>query len=253
VEKYFLAWLKEHYDVKKLYGQSFVGIGQVFDDFARGAAYENYCYIPRLQDTAEDYGLVKHNFLSCGANVALKALRGQAKDELCLIRVITRFFLNQKRASWREDHYICVDKNLHWINEYPLSEGDFTEESFAEVYDGGICMYTLNDLTAEPLDECTEEIRLQNFEKLPQMGLQKYEGALGILRVTRKRLKEYYLENERAQAALKEEIALLDRLYFKARMQQIKLLKGEKAEHVATEEEMQEIVQCEKRLKEALK
>lgn len=128
--KYFLAWLKEYYDVKKLYGKSFVGIGQVFDDFARGAAYENYCYIPRLQDTAEEYGLVKHNFLACGANAALKALRGQTKDELCLIRVNTRFFLHQKRASWREDHYICVDKNLHWINEYPLSEGELYGREF---------------------------------------------------------------------------------------------------------------------------
>lgn len=60
VEKYFLAWLKKKYDVKKLYGNSFVGISQVFDDFSHGATYENYCYIPRLQDIAEDYGIVRH-------------------------------------------------------------------------------------------------------------------------------------------------------------------------------------------------
>ena len=37
VESYFLAWLAKRFDVSKLYGESFVPIGQVFDDFAQGA------------------------------------------------------------------------------------------------------------------------------------------------------------------------------------------------------------------------
>lgn len=253
VENYFLAWLNERYEVKKLYGNSFVSAGQVFDDFSRGATYENYCHIPRLQDIAEDYGIVKHKYLPCGSKAALEAIRSQNTDELCLVRVNTRFFLNRKRASWREDHYICVDKDLRWINEYPLSEGAFTEEGFSEVYDGGLCIYSFGDLTAEPADECTEKIRRQSFETLPKIGLQRYEGAVGILRITRKRLRGYYSENEEVEKVLKEEIPLLNKLYFKARMKQIKQLKCGREEHFSTEEEMREIVEYEKKLKEAMK
>ena len=33
-----------------------------------------------------------------------------------------------------------VDKELNWLNEYPLSEGKFTEEEFGEIYDGAVCV-----------------------------------------------------------------------------------------------------------------
>lgn len=56
VESYFLAWLAKRFDVSKLYGESFVPIGQVFDDFAQGAKYEAYEGVPRIQETAEKAG-----------------------------------------------------------------------------------------------------------------------------------------------------------------------------------------------------
>ena len=43
------------------------------------------------------------------------------------------FFAEYKRKAWREDHYICVDGSLCWLNQYPLSEGRFTEERLKEV------------------------------------------------------------------------------------------------------------------------
>lgn len=99
VEKYFLAWLGRYYDVRRLYGNSFVSIGQVSNDFSRGATYENYCHIPRLQDIAEEYGVVRHSYQLCETSEALKKICAQTSDELCLIRVNTRFFLNFKRSS----------------------------------------------------------------------------------------------------------------------------------------------------------
>ena len=50
VESYFLAWLGKYYDVSNLYGHSFISLKQAFDDFSHGAMYQNYCYLPRLQD-----------------------------------------------------------------------------------------------------------------------------------------------------------------------------------------------------------
>ena len=130
VESYFLAWLKRYYDVSKLYGNSFVSLKQVFDDFSHGAMYQNYCYIPRLQDVAEEYGIVTHEYFVCSAEKALEILKKQSDTELYLIRVNTAFFTDYKRASWREDHYICVNEKLEWINQYPLSNGIFDEKNF---------------------------------------------------------------------------------------------------------------------------
>ena len=56
VEKYFLAWLGKNYNINNLYVRSFVGLNKLFDAFAHGATYENYCDIERLQDLAEEYG-----------------------------------------------------------------------------------------------------------------------------------------------------------------------------------------------------
>lgn len=100
VENYFLAWLGKIYDVTKLYGSSFVGIGQIFDDFSRGATYENYCNIPRLQDVAEEYGIVRHEYKRCSAKDAVRVLREQPKSTLSLARVNMNFFEGYKRASW---------------------------------------------------------------------------------------------------------------------------------------------------------
>lgn len=252
VEKYFLAWLKRYYDVRKLYGNSFVGVEQVLNDFLCGATYENYCRLPRLQDIAEEYGIVQHLFLPCRGKDALEIIMGQGPEELCLIRVNAKFFLNFKRSSWREDHYICVDKDLHWINEYPLSEGKFTEEEFFNIYDGAVCLYKLEDLTSEPTDCCTEEIRAQEFGMGLSIDIKKFESAVGVLRMTRKRLKEYYAENGSVQSILNEEIVLLEKLYFKARMEQIKAEKGIKTERFATRENVWEILEYEKKLKEEI-
>lgn len=195
VENYFLAWLNRYYDVTKLYGNSFISLKQAFDDFANGAMYQNYCYLPRLQDIAEEYGVVEHLYLPCSAKEALKILGNQNEDDLFLIRVNTAFFIGYKRSSWREDHYICVNNKLEWINEYPLSEGKFTEERFTEVYDGAVCIYKVKDTKTDLPDYASMQFKMQNFDvkELPN-NLSALESAIGVLRVSRKRLARYYFK-----------------------------------------------------------
>ena len=72
VENYFLAWLNEYYDVSNLYGQSYIPIERIFDDFSHGATYENYCSIPRLQDIAEEVGIVSHCYYPTNVVKALE-------------------------------------------------------------------------------------------------------------------------------------------------------------------------------------
>lgn len=227
VENYFLAWLGKMYDVTKLYGSTFVGLGQLFDDFSRGATYENYCNIPRLQDVAEEYGIVRHEYRRCSAKDAVRVLREQPKSTLCLARVNTSFFEGYKRASWREDHYICIDGELLWLNQYPLSEGKYDFEQFCRVYDGAMVLYMPGDLNVIPPDSQREEIAGQRFDsvRMPER-ISGVESAIGVLRVTRRRMGKYYAGNERLQTLLQKEVKLLDEMYFLLRLKQIKQQSG---------------------------
>ena len=220
VENYVLAWLGRVYDVTRLYGDSFVSLERLFGDFSRGAAFERYGALPRVQDLAEEEGILTHEFVRCRADEAEELLRRQPGGTLCLARVNANFFLNFKRSSWREDHYICVNKGLNWVNQYPLSEGRFEPEQFAEVFDGALCLYRTGDLTAVPPDRNLEGILSQRFpERLPE-ELRAVEAAVWVLRVTRKRLRAYYGAGE-AAALLTEEISLLDEICFRIRLKQI--------------------------------
>ena len=119
VESYFLAWLKKYYDIIQLYGNSFISYNQVFKDFSAGVLYQNYCFLQRLQDVAEDYGIVTHEYYACSSQKAIEILKNRSENDLCLIRVNSAFFTDNKRAAWREDHYICVNDRLEWRNQYP--------------------------------------------------------------------------------------------------------------------------------------
>lgn len=258
VEKYFLAWLLRFTDITKLYGSAFVGLNQVFDDFSHGATYQHYCFLPRLQDVAEEYGMVTHEYIPCSFGDAVKMLRGVSENTLCLMRVNTAFFTDFKRSSWREDHYVCVNGDLDWINEYPLSVGKFTEERFREVFDGALCLYAVADTSAEIPNAVTKAFAAQdcNINRFPY-GLDNLESAIGILRVTRKRMANFFGKNEKVARALGEEIALMDKLFLDIRLRQLKEKKGEKADknksYAELCEKMQAVIAAEKKATEALK
>ena len=140
-----------------------------------------------------------------------------------LARINTAFFAGYKRAAWREDHYICVDKNLKWINQYPLSEGVFTESRFLEVYDGVLCCYQMKDSRLDLPDQvrvqyCDQDCEISNLPK--DLGV--LESAIGVLRVSRKRLEKYYEKNTLVKKLLSEENMCLDKLYFHIHLQKLK-------------------------------
>lgn len=258
VESYFLAWLNRYYEVSNLYGNSFISLKQAFDDFLHGAMYQNYCYLPRLQDIAEEYGVVRHEYRACSVKEALELLRNQADDDLYLIRVNTAFFTDYKRSSWREDHYICVNRNLEWINQYPLSEGTFTEERFMEVYDGAVCIYRMEDRTMTLPDYATLQYTMQDFDvqELPN-SLGALESAIGVLRVSRKRLEQYYSVNAKVKALLREEITYMDKIYFNVHLRRLKEIKKEEVDKVKAYSDLYQkivyIIDIERKISGALK
>ena len=223
VESYFLAWLKNYYDISNLYFHSYISLKQAFHDFLNGAVYESYYFLPRLQDVAEKYSVVTHEFYTISSEAALEKIMQLSEADLCLMRVNNKFFNTYKRAAWRKDHFVCVDKKMNWINEYPLSDGIFTVERFFEVYGGELCIYKIKDLCAKVPMDLELEQSLQDFEinEFPS-DLAQLESAIGVLRVSRKRLEEYFRDNQKLVNLLKEEIEFLDKLYFAVHLQRIK-------------------------------
>lgn len=248
VENYFLAWISKYYSVEKLYSNSFISMKEVLSAFYCGASYENYSAIERIQETAERNGVVNHSFVYMNEKEALNCIKSMPQDELCLIRVKENFFEGFKRRAWRADHYICVDHKLNWLNQYPLSDGQFTEIQFGDIFDGVICTYTLADIASVPKDENNDAIVHQDLEKLnANIGLQNLESAVGILRITRRRLARYYKESV-IGSLFEKEADLLDKLYFDIRFQSIKKTKPEEELY----RKMDEIIAIEKEISERI-
>ena len=177
---------------------------------------------------------------------------------MSLIRVNTAFFIGYKRSSWREDHYICVNNKLEWINEYPLSEGKFTEERFTEVYDGAVCIYKVKDTKTDLPDYASMQFKMQDFDvkELPN-NLSALESAIGVLRVSRKRLARYYVKNENVNSLLNEEIGCMDKIYFDVHLRRLKEFKNEEVDKIKAYSELYQkivyILEIEKKVAEVLK
>lgn len=224
VENYFLAWLSKYYDISKLYGLEFRSAVDILDDFSKGSSYENYYKISRIQDLAKDYKLINKMIFSSNAYEAISIIENLDDNSLCLMKVNNLFFEKLPRSPWRDDHFIVVDSNLNWVNQYPLSEGNFTYGDYVRSYDDLLLIYQINDLNVVVEDKITEVIKTQDFKlkDIPNR-LSDLESAIGILRITRKRLKEYYKDNILAYTVLTEEVDLLDKLYLQIRRD---ILKG---------------------------
>lgn len=116
-----------------------------------------------------------------------------------------------------------MDAQLNWANEYPLSEGRFTEAEFAQSFGGAICLYKLKDTRKRSGSDCEKRIKEQDFFDIrPGIGIKKFEDAVGILRVTRRRMAEYFRTEGKLCELWREECGLLDKLYFDVRMQELR-------------------------------
>ncbi len=249
VEKYFLAWMKNYCNISELYYDSFISLERIFEDFQQGAEYETYAGIKRIQDLAEQAGLVTHRFCRLSYEAALETIRNQNGNELILMRSSPAFFSASKRIPWRKDHYLFVDGALRWLNEYPLSEGIFSEEEFMRAYGGWLIIFCNKEKCMHVYsDENRVKIRNQKFGEIPELDLKSCESVVGILRITRKRLAEYYAKNEVASQILECEIDLLDQTYFLIHKM---LLTGDKT-GVVVRNKLLEIQNYEKKLKEIL-
>ena len=256
VESYFAAWINRYIDVTKLYCKSFISFKKVFEDFSHGAIYQNYYSFPRLQDVAEEHGLSEHEYRACSAEKALTVLANSEEDELCLVRVSAEFFVGFKRSSWREDHYICLDKDLNWLNHYPLSSGIYNRDEFKKIYGGAICVYKIKDVSVPLPDYVSEEFTKQDLSLIDfPSSLNNIESAVGVLRVSRKRLEQFYRGNEKVRDLLRKENDYLDNVYFNIRRSLLKAKDKDAVDKKRLEviEQILRLIETEKRISELLR
>lgn len=195
VENYFLVWAAERTDVRALYGDSFVPATEVLSDFCqRGAKYERYDRIPRLQDVSERLGLTAHT-----RTAALPS--GAGYGELVLIRVNELFFCGG-RTPWRDDHYVWITGRkggkYEYCNNYPLSQGTLGADELERVYGGA----ALRFVRAGRIDAAAErEARVRQLRAIGNQSCFTYDtagaditalrNAVGILKITRRRVADW--------------------------------------------------------------
>lgn len=229
VEAYYLAWLSEFFDVRKLYAESFVEIAEVMKGFAFGAKYENYGRIARVQDTGERLGVTTHEIfsgsLSChceGRSPAAIPYNIQPHN-LTLMRVNEKFFRGSLTA-WRDDHFIAVTRNRNgydYVNHYPLSCGELTQAQLFDVYGGTMLAYAYCDKFNVALYDKKRAETLMRLKETPQSNCFKtlsgaaLRDALGLLKISRERMRLWLLSEGYDLPELNEQVSDLQRLYFK--------------------------------------
>ena len=230
-ENYFLAWMKNFYDVSSLYGYSFVELKRVFADFLSAARYEKYGGVPSLLSIAEKNGIVSHRRFPapvgspCSAVTASEFIRGQKESALCLVRVNEKFFGESPR---RKSALLRVDNALRWVNGGPISAGQFTAERFEEVFGGGVDVYEAEDLNARVGEDCGNRIRRQDFFEIhPTIGLEKFSRAMRVLLTTRRRMAEYYKNQTQMAALWRRDCKIFEDLYFQSKRQLYNRTKNE--------------------------
>ena len=249
VENYYLAWLKQYFDISILYGQYFHSVKEIMSDFINGAIYENYYQIPKMQDVAEELGITKHHFYKCDLKESISLLTNTNSNKLCLIRLNSHFFKNYKRVPWREDHYVLIDSNLNWLNQYPLSSGVFTYDDLEKYFDGTLIIYELNNLKINIEENIKSKIANQDVNNIQiPFTNNSFLDAIGILRITRKRLLEFFKDNLELFNILDLEVKYLDKIYL-----QIRLLNIKNEKEINYLEYLNEILFYEKKMIEVLR
>ena len=247
VENYFLTWASALFDVRMLYGKSYVPMRQVLTDFCEAnAQFERYGKPERLQDVAEQRGLTTH-VLSRELPATID------KNELLLVRVNLRFFKNAKQLPWRDDHYIWLygkcSKKFAYANNYPLSQGELCENELRDVFGGSVLRFTYRGgLCADSLQAAVQQdIGFLTGQECTFCGadttnLTALRNALGILKISRKRLLawlEYLAENNYIDldARLKQEVLrqihAIESLYLQVELQAVRKRKDKAANEAA--------------------
>ena len=204
VENYFLGWCMEQgIGAEILYNRTYLPAGEILADFIYSdTRFENYDKIERIMAVAEGYGVTGH-LMAVGLNLENidSAIRG---GRLALVEVNEHFFENIARKPWRDDHYIWLtektDKGYLYLNNYPLSAGEISVKELTGIYNGRTLVYDKKDGIAPVFvrDDAERQIWKiiytdhMDFTLPEDVDLTALRDAMGILKITRRRLADWF-------------------------------------------------------------
>ena len=179
VEYYFIAWLKRFFPVEKLYPRTIVTYAEA-ERLIMEHNYENIKKIERVQDIAEQYGILEHE---------KKQYAGETPqtDELVLLRVTDHYFRGRQRP-WRQDHYVVlvgVSRDTYYIvNTYPLEIRELTKGDERWIQGDSLVFHYLGEKQVE------DSVGFLKAETLltQNLTLEKFRDALLLYRVSLRRL-----------------------------------------------------------------
>ena len=218
VENYALYILiQSNYEYRFLYAESFVPFFDVVASFiVDSVSYASFNKIKRIQDIAFTEGLI-------GLSIFNNLKEGIDKSDYCLIKVSPNYVIGKYgRNLWRDDHYILLcdqnADNLTCLNDNPRDIIEINECELSDAYGGQVISFnTLMEIKKEYQDRL-----LSTFTRailMPQrkvdftiINIEIARDILGIIRTTRKRIKEYcsiYFATD----FMAEYIARIDKVY----------------------------------------
>lgn len=235
VEGYFVCWLKENgIDPAVLYCQSFISVFQALK-CAREKEFAYFDGFPRIQDTAEELCLTRHE--------RPERLAEPAPGELLLARTAPEFFQDFKQIPWRRDHYIRLlpdgEHGYRYINSYPLCEGTLKKDKAPMLLAGDALVYRLTGRPAQLGDKNQKQLERVaaggGRMTAPDADTEQLRDALLILKISRSRMLAWLSGVQgnygcfacQAGEIIKKELALIARQL--AACERIRLKGGDKS------------------------
>lgn len=214
VEAYFGAWIGNRIPPAALYSESYLPWSIINRAFADDSvSYAAFPLIARLQDFAEEAGVTTHRKI-CGIPDCY------GEDDLLLMSVTNGFF--ERQIPWRRDHYIAVTKltnrKIAYLNEYPLGRGIMNRSEFYEKYGGDCLLFSFKKKESSLFGQRSvcqlEAICQKNQNSYTELSAVRLRDAIGILRVSRRRMVEWL-----RWFALRHEIPFAEKLCERALIQ----------------------------------
>lgn len=211
VENQFLAILKhinEPYAL--LFMNSYIAISEIFDEFIlNNAKYAYFSKLDRVQKTAKDIGLAKLSLVELKYDEMITSLYASIEGGVPLLIQVDPLKLPQLEGvlPWREDHYISLfgieEDKVSVLDDIPRRIFSISKEDLKNVYQGYVLEFSKLSsfdqdkaiaMTFEQLKSIAENVsedKLYNTNAYNIQSLEdilKFRDALGILRISRRRL-----------------------------------------------------------------
>ena len=198
IENYLLyIYANLNIDYRYLFSKSYVGFSEIAKAFCENkVSYSNFNRIPRLQDTSAQSGI-----LNISENSDFQAIN---TDDSYICIGVSRQFIQQQynRDMWRDDHFVLLCNKTgdvyKILNDNPQDIFVLTGNQLENAYNGTVLNIQIiqyevpYDFKLKYKEEFVDSLGNSADRYLFKApDLETARDLVGVLRVTRKRIREY--------------------------------------------------------------